>query len=250
MDIFKSWLVEGSPIAHRGFFDNKNGIPENSLKAFENAVKHNYAIELDVQVISDNTVVVFHDFELARMTGQDGYITKLTKEELKNYKLLDTDEHIPTLQEVFDLVNGSVPILVEIKTATTTKVGKQEAYILEVLKNYNGPFAIQSFNPFTLEWFSKNAPEIWRGLLSSYWPKDNPERPQSTMVRWALRNMIFAKRAKPNFINHDLKQLPNRHTKKWKHIPLLSWVAYNQEDYIKALQVSDNVVFQDFEPKV
>jgi len=249
MDIFKSWLVMGSPIAHRGFFNNKT-IPENSLASFANAIKHNYSVELDVYVISDGTVVVFHDYELQRMTGKDGYITNLTKDELKNYHLLGTQETIPTLQEVFDLVNGQVPMLIEIKTSTTTKVGKEEAIILKKLREYKGDFAIQSFNPFTVEWFSKNAPDIWRGLLSSYWPKDTPQRPQSPMVRFALRNMIFARRAKPNFINHDLRQLPNRHTNRWKKIPLLSWVSYNQEDYIKSLKVSDNTVFQNFEPKI
>lgn len=249
MDIFKSWLVE-RPIAHRGFFDNVNGIPENSLLAFERSIKYNYPIELDVHVTDDGTVVVFHDYELSRMTGKDGYTVHLKAQDLSSFKLLGTDTHIPTLSETLDFIDGRVPILIEIKTATTTKTGKNEAIILEVLKNYKGEFAIQSFNPFTLEWFANNAPEITRGLLSSYWPKSNPERPKSATVRWALRNMIFAKRAKPNFISHDVISLPNRHTKKWKHIPLISWVISNQDEYIQALQVSDNAIFQDFEPQI
>ena len=249
MDIFKSWLVE-RPIAHRGFFDNNNGIPENSLKAFENSIQHNHPIELDVHVTDDGTVVVFHDYELSRMTGKDGYTIHLKAQDLKSYKLLGTEEHIPTLEEALNHINGRVPVLVEIKTATTTKTGKNEAIILEVLKKYQGELAIQSFNPFTLEWFANHAPEICRGLLSSYWPKDDPERPKSAAVRWALRNMIFAKRAKPNFVAHDIGQLPNRRVAKWKHIPLLSWLITNQDQYIEALKVSDNVIFQDFEPSI
>jgi len=249
MDIFKSWLVE-RPISHRGFFDNDNGIPENSLKAFENSVKYNYPIELDVQVTDDDTVVVFHDNELSRATGRDGYTTHLKVQDLHTYKLFGTEEHIPTLSEALEFIDGRVPVLIEIKTGTTTKINQHAAKILDILKTYKGELAIQSFNPFVLEWFANHAPEICRGLLSSYWPKSNPERPKSTVVRWALRNMIFAKRAKPNFIAHDIGQLPNRHVKKWKHIPLLSWTITNQDQYIEALQVSDNAIFQDFEPKI
>ena len=58
MDLFKTWLVE-TPIAHRGFHDKNN--PENSLAAFARAIEKGYAIELDVQMLSDGTVVVFHD---------------------------------------------------------------------------------------------------------------------------------------------------------------------------------------------
>lgn len=99
MDLFKTWLVE-TPIAHRGLHD-KN-IPENSLGAFAKAIEKGFAIELDVQLLADNTVVVFHDDSLARMTGNDGYIKYLNKEDLKALKLKGTKESIPTLKEVLD----------------------------------------------------------------------------------------------------------------------------------------------------
>ena len=75
MDIFKSWLVERC-IAHRGLHTDK--LPENSLGAFENAIKNSYPIELDVHLLKDGTLAVFHDEVLSRVTGKDGYIQGLS----------------------------------------------------------------------------------------------------------------------------------------------------------------------------
>lgn len=69
-------------IAHRGIHNNKD-IPENSLLAFKTAVENNYAIELDVQLTKDNVLVVFHDYDLKRMTNKNGLIQDLTYKELQ-----------------------------------------------------------------------------------------------------------------------------------------------------------------------
>ena len=112
MNIFDTWLCN-EYIAHRGF--HSETAPENSLAAFENAIKHNYAIELDVRALSDGTVVVFHDETLGRMTGADGFISNYSYEDIKDLRLLKTQEKIPTLDEVLAFVDGRTPILIEIK---------------------------------------------------------------------------------------------------------------------------------------
>ena len=63
-------------IAHRGIFNNID-IPENSMKAFEKALKLNYPIELDVQLTKDNVLVVLHDLSLKRMTGNSLILQEL-----------------------------------------------------------------------------------------------------------------------------------------------------------------------------
>ena len=78
-------------------------------------------------------MVVFHDYALARMTGRDGYTKNLTTPELSEYKLSKTNYHIPTLKEVLDLVDGQVPLLIEIKNEG--KVGELESKLWEMLKN-------------------------------------------------------------------------------------------------------------------
>ena len=70
-------------IAHRGIFNNID-IPENSMKAFEKALKLNYPIELDVQLTKDNELVVFHDYSLKRMCGINRLVENCTYKELSN----------------------------------------------------------------------------------------------------------------------------------------------------------------------
>ena len=200
IDLFKSWLVERN-IAHRGLHTAE--APENTLAAFQNAINNSTPIELDIQQLSDNTVVVFHDKKLERLTGQDGYLKNLTKENLKNYKILNTEHSIPTLEEALNLINGQVPVLIEIKN--NEKVGDLERAFYNIIKDYKGEFAIQSFNPFSLEWFKKNAPQIIRGQLSSYFDEDN----LSFVKKVLLKKMFFNKKiSEPHFISYNAKNLP------------------------------------------
>lgn len=241
MDIFKTWLIE-KYIAHRGLHDDKH--PENSISAFKNAVDNDYAIELDIQQLSDGTVVVFHDETLSRMTGQDGYIQNLTKKELKNYKLAQSEECIPTLEEALKTIAGRVPVLVEIKNST--KVGSLEQKTLEILKKYTGDYAIQSFNPYVLIWFKENAPEILRGQLSSKFKKV----PLTFVKKYALKRFKLNKQSEPHFISYRAKDLPSRFIRKYKHLPLIAWTVRSQDQYMNVVKYSDNIIFENFAPKI
>ena len=241
-DIFKSWLVE-TPIAHRGLHD-KN-IPENSLSAFSKAVEKGYAIELDVQLIADGTVVVFHDKSLSRMTGNDGYLKFLNKDDLKILKLKNSKEHIPTLQEVLDLVNGKTPILIEIKNEA--KVGKLEQSLIDILKNYNGEYAVESFNPFSLQYVKNHAPNILRGQLSGSFKGEK----LAWIKKFLLKRMTFNKSvSEPNFIAYEKECLPNRFVKKYKKLPLLAWIVRSKEEYLKVIKYCDNIIFENFIPEI
>ena len=242
MEIFNSWIVKDY-IAHRGLH-NKD-LPENSLGAFINAIDHCYPIEIDVQLIADGNIVVFHDYALSRMTGRDGYTKNLTTPELKDYKLNKTEYCIPTLNEVLELIDGQVPILIEIKNEG--KVGELESKLWDILKNYNGEFAVQSFNPYSLEWFKKNAPNVWRGQLSSFFKNTG----LSFFKRFVLKRMLLNKRvSSPHFIAYDARFLPNFYVKRNKNLPLLAWVIGSQSEYMKIVKYCDNIIFENFEPKI
>ncbi len=242
MEIFNSWLVKDY-IAHRGLHDDAN--PENSLGAFAKAIEEGYAIELDVQQIADGTVVVFHDSTLSRVTGKDGYVKNLLKSELCDYKLLNSNFCIPTLEEVLSLIDGQVPLLIEIKNEG--KVGELEKATLNILKKYNGEYAIQSFNPYSLEWFKINAPKVWRGQLSSYFKGEN----LSFIKKFVLKRMLLNKKVScPNFISYNAQNLPNRHVKIYKKLPLLAWCVRSQTEYMKVVKHCDNIIFENFEPKI
>ena len=83
-------------IAHRGIFDNEK-VPENSIKAFMNAVNKKYIIEFDIHLTKDNKIVVFHDDKLDRMTNKKGFIKDYEFEELRKTRLLNTKYFIPSL---------------------------------------------------------------------------------------------------------------------------------------------------------
>lgn len=242
MDIFKSWIVE-TPIAHRGLH-NKTA-PENSLGAFANAVEKGYAIELDVRIISDDTVVVFHDESLSRMTGNDGYLKFLRKEDLKILKLKGTKEHIPTLREVLDLVDGKTPIMIEIKNEY--KIGKLEKLVLEELKNYKGEYAITSFNPFSLQYVKHHAPEVMRGQLCGTFKNAK----LSFFKKFFLKRMFFNKKvSEPQFLVYESTALPSRFVRKYKNLPLVAWTVKSKEEYLKVVKYCDNIIFEGFVPEI
>ena len=241
MNIFDSWLIN-KYIAHRGFHNDT--IPENSLKAFENAIENGYAIELDVQQLKDETIVVFHDETLSRMTGKDGYLSNLTLSEVKEINLLKSEEKIPTFEEVLKFVNGRTPLLIEIKNSG--KVGKFEKNILTLLENYKGEFAIQSFNPYVLKWFKENAPDVLRGQLSCYFKKDK----LSFYKKFLLKRLALNKMSDPDFISYDASKLPNMWVRRYAALPLLGWTVRSQKDYLKVIKYCDNIIFEGFEPKI
>ena len=77
-----AWIKQ-RPIAHRGYHDLNKTRWENTLSAFAAAVDKNYAIECDVHLSADGVPVVFHDHDLKRLTGSEGYIWQRTAAELQ-----------------------------------------------------------------------------------------------------------------------------------------------------------------------
>ena len=151
--------------AHRGLHSRDKSIPENSLSAFKAAVEAGYGIELDLQFSKDEQIVVFHDDTLNRVCGVDGRVDAYTLSELREMHLCGTDERIPLFSEVLELVGGKVPLLVEFKNGPKNDLLCEKT--LPMLRAYKGDFCIESFTPFIVKWFKKNAPDILRGQLSA-----------------------------------------------------------------------------------
>ena len=240
MNIYDTWICT-KYIAHRGLHDEAS--PENSLGAYKKAVEKDYAIELDVRVLADGTIVCFHDEKLGRLTGRDGFITNYTYDDIKDLTLLKSKEHIPTLEQVLELVKGQVPILIEIKNSG--KVG-MEKYVWKILSKYKGEYAVQSFNPYSLEWFKINAPHVKRGQLSSFFKNEDI----SFIKKFTLKRMLLNKKvSEPNFISYDADCLPNKYVKKYSNLPVIAWTIRSQEAYLKARKHCDNIIFENFIPE-
>lgn len=179
--------------AHRGLFDKS--CPENSLKAFRNAVDAGYGIELDVWVTADGELVVFHDGNTERMCGVNKKINQSTLSELKELRLLGSDEGIPTLSQVLCEVNGRVPLLIELKSDfSETDVCVP---FLKAVEGYDN-FIVESFNPFALSKIRKRNKKIPLGILSCDFSKS--EGSGKKLVNFALKHLLLNFLYRPDFI--------------------------------------------------
>lgn len=227
------WITT-RPIAHRGLHRG-TAVPENSLAAFEAAIAADHPIELDVQLLADGHLAVFHDRDLKRLTGKKVRIADQTLAMLKRYRLYDTDQTIPSLAEVLSCVDGRVPLLIEIKNKK--KVGPSEQALVKTLDDYQGEFAVQSFNPRSLQWFKRRAPEIMRGQLAS--------KPQ----QFLRSNLLLTWASAPQFISYNVKALPTLPTtlaRRYFNLPLLAWTVRCQAECDRAIQYADNYIFDQF----
>ena len=232
--------------AHRGLHNDK--VPENSMGAFKLAVDAGYGIELDVRLSSDGELMVFHDDTLDRMTSECGRVDARTADELKKIKLKGSEETLPTLREVLKLVDGKVPLLIEMKEEAG-KYGVTEKTV-EVLKEYQGPFIVESFNPLALGRLKMLAPDVMRGFLSQKFMKDKNHR---KIQFWFLQNMLFNYTAKPDFIAYrhsDYDVCALKFIKKhYKKIPLIAWTVESVEDDKAAIDNGfSGIIFQNYHP--
>ena len=177
----------GHYYAHRGLHDNSSEAPENSIPAFKKAIEAGYGIELDVQLTKDRIPIVFHDDTLKRVCGVKGSAKDYTYTELMEFRLFNTNEHIPKLTDVLALVNGQVPLIIELKfPENPTTVCR---YADTVIKNYKGVYCIESFHPLAVKWYKDHHPEVVRGQLSSNFIKSKDDtNPAETLVHFLVTN--------------------------------------------------------------
>lgn len=229
-------------VAHRGLHDRELGIPENSLPAFARAVEHGKAIELDLHATADNRLVVLHDFQLKRMTGVPGIVEEWTLEDLRKLRLQGTDAHIPTLDEVLELVNGKVPLLLEIKSERLGEVGRLEPVLMKRLASYQGEFILEAFNPEVLVWLHRHAPQYIRGQLGNL---DDENR----QFKFYSRHLMFNPLSRPDFIAFDIQKIDYklRLACKKHGLPLLGWTIRTEAELKKADRLCDGVIYEHLE---
>lgn len=223
------WLFE-KPVAHRGLHNDK--LTENSMGAFRNAIEHGYNIETDVHLLKSGEVVVFHDGSLKRVCGKNVKIEDLTYDDVKGDDyLLPSGEHIPLFSEMLELVNGQVGILLELKFAGLGNY-KLEEEVLKLIKGKEDWIAVQAFNPYTIQWFAKNAPEFKRGLLS--------------LGVLGIDVFLHMKKMNPDFISFKVSDiaLVEKYVKN-KGRKLLVWTVNSKKYVDKAIAHKvNNIIFE------
>jgi len=238
------------PVAHRALHDVANGRPENSREAIEVAMDHGYGIEIDIQPSQEGTPMVFHDYDLARLTGVQGAIAQRPETELTALTLLGGATGIPTLTEVLALVRGRVPLLIEIKDqdgAMGTGVGDLEREVARCLKGYAGRVALMSFNPHSVAAFEFLCPHRPRGLVTcGYHAVDWPILPFD--VRRNLQSIPDFDRVGASFISHDRHDLQNPAVAALaeRDVPIFTWTIRSAVEEAQARKVVDNITFEGY----
>lgn len=229
--------------AHRGLHKRDKSVPENSIAAFERASAKGYGMELDVQLSKDGEVVVFHDDTLNRVCGVDSRVDEKTYAELKEMSLCGTEETVPLFSEVLKTVRGRGPLIVELKNGRSNKELCEKTY--ELLKAYNGEYCIESFNPFIVRWFRKNAPEIVRGQLAS--PPRDYGGEVSNITAFVLGNLLLNFLARPQFIAYKIA--PKPFTVKLCEALGAMKVCWTSHDWVNEKSY-DVVIFEFYKPKL
>lgn len=233
--------------AHRGLHDNSSQAPENSMAAFKKAVDAGYGIELDVRLSKDEVPVIFHDMTLERMCGVQGKIGDYTYNELLAFSLLDTQERIPRLEDFLKMVDGKVPLIVELK------VDWEEVQVCAaadaLLRDYKGIYCIESFNPMALLWYRRNHNKVMRGQLSDAFAR---EKIFAGPLYIALENLLLNFVTKPDFIAYNHKHervLSRRLCRKMYRSLSVAWTIQSETELKRAKSEFDLFIFDSFLPE-
>lgn len=227
------WLTAWE-FAHRGLHGPL--VPENSLAAAEGAIARGMGIECDIQRSRDDHPIVFHDWELARLTGEAGETEHRTAEALEALRLLGTDQHPVRLARFLDVVAGRVPLLIEIKSMPGYDVEWTCSSVAWLLDAYKGDVTVMSFDPRVPKWFAENAPQITRGLVGTDTHLNGFEGV------WRTPQALAA--AQPDFLAIDVRDLTRPEAAAWRaegH-PLLTWTVRSPETRATGLALADALI--------
>jgi len=235
------------PLAHRALHDDTWA--ENSLEAVQAAIDAGYGIEIDIQPSKNGTPMVFHDYDMARLTGRTGSIAQQTAHDLSTIPLTGGGT-IPTLQQVLDTVAGQVPLLIEIKDqdgALGPNVGPLEKTVCDVLAPYAGDVALMSFNPHSVAACRTHAMNIPRGIVTCPYPaKDWPTVPER--VRHEQAAIPDFDRVGACFISHQQDDLHSAHVARLRarDVPVLCWTIRSPAMETEARKIAQNITFEGY----
>lgn len=233
--------------AHRGLHDKEQGIPENSLTAFRRAVDHGFGAELDVHLLKDGSLAVFHDSSLERICGVTGKIEDLTAKDLKNYHLLGTEETIPLFSDVLAVFEGKTPLIVELKVVDGNAAALTDA-TMAMLRQWNGTYCIESFHPAAVAHMKKYHNDVIRGQLSENFFKN---RKMSVFTAFLTTFLLTTSFTRPDFIaykHEDRANISLRLMRKIHGVHEVGWTIREQSTMERLEQDSVLPIFENFVP--
>lgn len=239
-------FLTARPIAHRGLHEIGKGVVENTASAFAAAIAKGYAIECDLQLTRDGEAVVFHDDTLERLTEGHGLVKDHTAAQIQQQVIRRSQDKVQTLAELLAQVKGQVPLVIELKSHWDGD-DRLARRTVELLRDYQGPYCLMSFDPDTIDAVRQLAPGTIRGIVA--------ERADTTDYTWLplrrqmeLRTFSHVARTRPDFVSFYFEELP------WAPVtalraagmPIITWTIRSPEQAAKALRCSDQITFEGF----
>ena len=237
----------GRRYAHRGWH-MKPAVPENSLAAFRRALDKGWGAELDVHLLKDGTLAVFHDSDLRRCAGEEGDIEDLDREGLARLRLEGTEEPVPLFDEVLALFEGKAPLIIELKSHKNNYKALTEAVIAR-LDRYKGDYCVESFDPRVLMVLRRERPNILRGQLAMDFRPGG--EPLPGWQRFALRNLLMNFLTVPDFIAYrfeDRQRLALKLCRRVWGVKEASWTLRSMDDLLTAEAAGAMPIFECFDP--
>lgn len=232
-----SWL-RAQPIAHRGFHDLNREVWENTLSAFSRAAEAGFAIECDLQYTADSVPVVFHDDNTERLCGIKGDVRSRTAGELGLLSVGGTKDKVPTLSQMLRLVNGRVPLIIELKGRKDDDEGFAAA-VLDTLEGYNGHVALMSFDHWLLKDLKALDAPYPLGLTAG---GITPE---------ALAENEEAMQIGLDFVSYFYRDLPNPFITKQRALgrTVITWTVRDMQAQEHSFAHADQMTFEGFDPR-
>ncbi len=229
-----NWLKD-RPFAHRGLHDAEKGIYENTLSACKAAMDGGYNMEVDLQPSVDGVPMVFHDYTLDRLTKENGDVRARTAKELQSIKIGDSNDHIPTLRELLNLIQGKVGILLELKGKPGHDDGFVEAVAADI-EHYHGDVAIMSFHHHILEDARAQTPNVSLGLTA-----------EGDDSFYDMHRAITEK-TDPAFVSYEVAHLECRFVEEFlvSKRPLISWTVRTEEDRAMSAKYAHQPTFEGY----
>lgn len=109
IDLFKL------PIAHRGITSLKRKILPNTLESCKLAIEKKTPIEIDVRITKDKDLILMHGLYILLENHELKHYKELEKNDINNKYISDSKCKIPRLEDVLKVIDGSIPILIDIK---------------------------------------------------------------------------------------------------------------------------------------
>ena len=234
------WLDQYPYIAHRGFHDGSR-VVENTANALIQAIDKSYAIEFDLQFLSNGTPILFHDAEFKRLCDDSTKVKDLNPKFLSLLSYSD-GQKIITLTEALKIVDGKVPLLIEIKRETFQL--KYLKPLIAILNTYQGKFSIQSFDPNILKEVKKKSPNISIGQLMTNWFQTDISFLNKSIMNFApfFNDLNFIS------VNQEMSETIISIWENVLSLPILFWTIKNQAQLNQLKTIGSGFIFEGFCP--